>query len=435
MRHATEHSSRSGSFPEYYEWKVAGQPFAIYLSFDVIDRLASDVMKGYWAVPKRGAEVGGVLLGRVTDDAVYIDDYEVVACEHRRGPSFVLSEPDRRRLERSLRKFSGRAVGFFRSHTRLGLYLDQDDNALIQTYFAGPKQIMLLMRPHSSKPATAGFFFWEDGNIHRQATYQEFPLDRIELMKRLGLIPPQIQEGEQPQPRPFRPRPVAMESEPEPAALSLPKPARIVQIPSMSFRIPSLPRLPWRKIAIAAAVLIGVGIVEYRIFEAFGRKGGDPVAAMSVSPALKIVPNGRYLQVTWDRRAPAVMNAERGVLTIAEGPYRRDVHLDATQLRNGSVAYSPSGTDVSFRLELMGPRTTVSESLRFVAAVGPEQAATPVPVEAAPAPPVRRPAPVPLEKAAVQPPKPTPAAAVLSAQAAKPAPKPRPRRAYFDDGL
>jgi hypothetical protein len=256
MRHATEHSSRSGSFPEYYEWKVAGQPFAIYLSFDVIDRLASDVMKGYWAVPKRGAEVGGVLLGRVTDDAVYIDDYEVVACEHRRGPSFVLSEPDRRRLERSLRKFSGRAVGFFRSHTRLGLYLDQDDNALIQTYFAGPKQIMLLMRPHSSKPATAGFFFWEDGNIHRQATYQEFPLDRIELMKRLGLIPPQIQEGEQPQPRPFRPRPVAMESEPEPAALSLPKPARIVQIPSMSFRIPSLPRLPWRKIAIAAAVLI-----------------------------------------------------------------------------------------------------------------------------------------------------------------------------------
>lgn len=33
---------------------------------EVVDRLEAEALKGLWAVPKRGAEVGGVLLGTGT---------------------------------------------------------------------------------------------------------------------------------------------------------------------------------------------------------------------------------------------------------------------------------------------------------------------------------------------------------------------------------
>ena len=47
----------------YYVWEVPGQPVIVHLRLDVVDRLAAEVMRGFGAVPKRGAEVGGVLIG------------------------------------------------------------------------------------------------------------------------------------------------------------------------------------------------------------------------------------------------------------------------------------------------------------------------------------------------------------------------------------
>ena len=51
---------------------------------DERDRMQQDVMKGFGAVPKRGAEVGGILLGRTTPGDklfVTIDDYVLVPIE------------------------------------------------------------------------------------------------------------------------------------------------------------------------------------------------------------------------------------------------------------------------------------------------------------------------------------------------------------------
>ncbi|HLW77683.1 MAG TPA: hypothetical protein VKS01_11875, partial [Bryobacteraceae bacterium] len=49
----------------YYVWKAEGAPVEIHLHLDVLDRLAAEVMRGFGAVPKRGAEVGGVLIGTI----------------------------------------------------------------------------------------------------------------------------------------------------------------------------------------------------------------------------------------------------------------------------------------------------------------------------------------------------------------------------------
>ena len=52
--------------PGYFVWQVPGQPVAVHLSIDVVDRMGADILRGFGLVPKRGAEVGGILIGTVT---------------------------------------------------------------------------------------------------------------------------------------------------------------------------------------------------------------------------------------------------------------------------------------------------------------------------------------------------------------------------------
>src|SRR5437588_10351289 len=80
--------------PGYFLWKPDRSPVAVHLSFDVIGRLHTSIMRGYGAIPKRGAEVGGVLLGTIAEGIVRIDDFEPVPCGWGRGPSYLLNESE-----------------------------------------------------------------------------------------------------------------------------------------------------------------------------------------------------------------------------------------------------------------------------------------------------------------------------------------------------
>src|SRR5580692_2559064 len=89
--------------PGYYVWDAAGQPVSVYLSLDTLDRLEAEVLRGFGAIPKRGAEVGGVLLGvvepasaNVGRSVVRIRDFEPVGCSHKRGPTYSLDETEAR---------------------------------------------------------------------------------------------------------------------------------------------------------------------------------------------------------------------------------------------------------------------------------------------------------------------------------------------------
>jgi hypothetical protein len=425
--------AKAGNGPDFYEWSVPGGSFSIQLSYDVIDRMSADIMKGFWSLPKRGAEIGGILLGRFAEgESVIIDDYEQVSCEHRRGPSYVLSEPDRRKLEKTLRKGRGarQVVGFFRSHTRLGLYLDQDDRSVIESYFSSPGHVFLLVRPDSGGAGVAGFFFWEEGDIHRQSTYREFPFS-TEKLREPAETPARAQA---PAPAlPAAPAPVLVRRTPAPEALppdvpgpEPPAPESPVlavdlsgpqrDMPAQQSRAGSNPasvmpasRPPRREAlrgarlaigALAGLLLISAGVIEYYVV----RPPAAPVRVRS-APLLQVRQNGAYLMVNWDRNAEAVRNAARGVLSITDGTYSRDLILDRRQLESGSLAYLPLGNDVNFRLKLFAPKGTVDESLRVLTAETVAKAAPP----------------------------PAPAAGALR----KPEPKPhaKAKRPFFDDGL
>jgi outer membrane biosynthesis protein TonB len=167
-----------------YVWKDPGDSIMIQVSLDLVERLAAVVQKGLGTGP-RGNEIGGILLGRTLPDfgrAVLIEDFELAPCEHLRGPSYTLSPKDRRLLDTRLAHRRPRqVVGYFRSHTRPGMYLDQEDFAVFSHYFPDPSQVFLLVSPATEGPAIGGFFFWEDNDINRRSTYREFPFDCARL--------------------------------------------------------------------------------------------------------------------------------------------------------------------------------------------------------------------------------------------------------------
>src|SRR5437016_3882187 len=122
--------------PGYFVWEIPGKPVAVYLHLDAVDGLLAEAMRGLAAIPKRGAEVGGILLGSIKEGdpaVVRVEDFEPVACEYHRGPSYQLAGDEPAAFEEARKRWepvdSARvyAVGYFRSHTRDGLALAPED--------------------------------------------------------------------------------------------------------------------------------------------------------------------------------------------------------------------------------------------------------------------------------------------------------------------
>ena len=80
-----------------YRWDVPGRSATIFIDYDLVDRLGFEIMRGFGAVPKRGAEVGGILLGiaeMVDRMLVLVVDFFVVPCEYFHGQCYVFSEKE-----------------------------------------------------------------------------------------------------------------------------------------------------------------------------------------------------------------------------------------------------------------------------------------------------------------------------------------------------
>ncbi len=160
-----------------YHWKVSGSPVNILIDLSVIDRFRV-------AAASSDSEIGGLLLGHFDGNFTVINDFDLVECEHRRGAAYTLSQRDDQRLSARIetrRKRGATVVGFFRSHLRPGLFLDEGDNSALTSHFNNPSQVALLIRPAADRTATGGFFFWEDGEMNRKQTYLPFPMNAREL--------------------------------------------------------------------------------------------------------------------------------------------------------------------------------------------------------------------------------------------------------------
>ena len=391
------HPEPGTSTAPFYVWKPAGKSISVQIQFDVIDRILLEVMRGFGAVPKRGAEVGGILLGtmEVHDEhtLIKVEDFEIIDCDHASGPSFILSEEDRAGFAESMERWRQGpdrriyAVGYYRGHTREGICLAAEDLAMLEEYFPDPSSIALIVKPYATKVSMAGIFFREDGQFKADASAMEFPFRRKELgggasaTERLAAAARFGQQRTADDPRfgykqnPFDPGAAGAEGNGFPAGAT---PAGDPSFPpGPDYGEPSVPaqvEAPKGKGVRGGWVWIPLSF----IFMLLGVVVGLPIA-LSMRPkqpanpgmeawdmALSVKKTGEELTVTWDPLAPAVRNANRGALIIQSRTETQTIDLKGSQLQGGSVIYKGVPERVIFRLEVYPrERIVVSEIAEF----------------------------------------------------------------------
>jgi hypothetical protein len=352
--------------PGYYVWEVPGKSISIQLSLDVVDRLQQDVIRGFGAVPRRGAEVGGVLLGSTEEDGpiVHIEDYELIPIEYKRGPSYLLSEEDVQAFEGSLEQLrnggekSLRPVGYFRSHTRDGVGLGQEDQSLLSKYFPEIETVVLLIRPFGTKPSIAGFYVKENGDFPSGAPLQEFSFRRKDLAP--GETPTPQAPAAARSPRDVPPRREVPRMQPEyptPSFLQRQVSPQTNELLEANTTPQTTPKttpgkggfwIPLSFIFLLLGVLLGFQAAL--TMRPHSQSGADPYNA-----SLSISQSGTDLQLKWDRQSVVIRAAQKGILTIEDGTLTsKPTELSAAELQSGSVVVYPHSTDhVRFQLELI----------------------------------------------------------------------------------
>ena len=340
----------------YYVWEVPGQPVIVHVRLDVVDRMAAEIMRGFGAVPRRGAEVGGVLVGTARPGVpaiVRIEDFEPVPCEYRRGPSYLFTEEDGRDFEDCWQRLqpssspSAYAVGYFRSHTRDGFSLEPEDLELLDQFFPGPAHVALLIKPYATRVSVGALFVREHGAFPAKSPL-EFPLRRRELLGEEA--PPRRPLGEGGRVD-RRPRAAALAAEESPqTAFGFSQPARTSPLGSPPV---SAPVRAWRSGWVWLPLtflflLLGVAL-GYQLAQTMGARA-TAIAAQELSLTLSAKRNDDNLSVTWNRFAPSVRAAQKGLLEIDDGGYTKPVSLDSAQLQNGSLIYHNATNSVRFRL-------------------------------------------------------------------------------------
>jgi hypothetical protein len=277
------------------------------------------------------------------------------------------------------------AVGLFRSHTREGLGLCEDDVKLFDELFPESGNVILLVKPYATRASRAGFFFREDGVVHGESSYAEFPFRRSDLGGETGgdeeahpatsasasdsgtisatgwtqADPGQSYAAESP----ATARSV-MASEPTTGILGINQPP---PPPSAGEPGPNPSRRGWIWLPLSFIFLLLGVFLGIQVSVSVGQKmpgvlrPGDPLALnLSAAPA------GESVHLRWDRNSSVVRSAQRGRLIISDGGAEKTVALTPDQLQFGSVIYHRGSPEVQFRFEIeIRERVTLSEILTF----------------------------------------------------------------------
>jgi hypothetical protein len=122
----------------------------------ILRTVCMEAADGMRTLAKGGLEVGGVLFGTQEEELVRIVAARPIECEHRFGPSFVLSEKDDSLLAQMLADFrkdrrlaSLEPLGCYLSHPRHGRVLTDRDLDLYRRHFAETIQLALILTRRS----------------------------------------------------------------------------------------------------------------------------------------------------------------------------------------------------------------------------------------------------------------------------------------------
>src|ERR1019366_9024562 len=363
LKGGVAHSMNSTALAAGLEvWQAEGCAVRIDYSRSVMEELrlaASDGLKRL----KNGIEIGGVLFGFRDSDSLKIMAHRALACEYAFGPTFTLSNNDRRVLEGLMlspdtdSRLSGmRAVGWYHSHTRAGILLCEKDQQLVQQYFPETWQIALVLRVGHFEPVRATFFFREaDGSVQASSSRHEFivkpvsgkqdmrlPADGAPADTAPHLTEPALRKPAPPDPAP---QPPAISRHP----LSQPEPR-----PSPAPRAASrYPQLLWVCSAAGIAVAVAVALMP-------PRPGGSRASA---GLSVRDLGVGNQLRIDWNHSSRVIQQGQSGALEIEDGSVKWHEELSQEYLRAGSITYLRTTGSVLVRLLVRGAdQSTLSET-------------------------------------------------------------------------
>jgi hypothetical protein len=403
-------------------------PLAARVNVQLIEEINRAIATVRPSDDSREPEIGGVLLGFVEGaegerPVVRVERMDPINSEHRRGLSFVLSDRDKKVLARKLDWWNNhrvkeglRPVGFFRSHTRRGLYLDNEDFALFQRYFPEPAALFLLVRPAPGADNVGGFFFWDKGDIHREASYQEFPFaaGRLPLVTEPAAAPEPAQPvaaqpAPPPEPVPAPPivQPVAMppaarptmqpamqptmQATAQPAAQAAPAAVKLLPLKPV---IPPAERRPvsmkWMQVALPLIIGVILGAVVFEVTKhTIVTPGTQPPARTEVAKAAPSAPPSTPLVVEKPspleaKSRPVVVTPPTPPPTVATArPPRKTWNAD--RVANSAAPPAPTGSTAH-----TAPKEGSVPAVTAVVTPPPAAEPPPAPV-AAPLPPITAP--------------------------------------------
>jgi hypothetical protein len=353
-------------------WDPPGANASIYIDFDLVDRLGFEVMRGFGAVPKRGAEVGGILLGTVEQGerlVVRIEDFVAVECGHSRGPSYLLSEKELEAFDAELARHKPApdrrlyAVGYYRSNTRDLLALGKDDLEILDSRFPYPSAVCLLVKPYATRVSEACILLRKDGRFPAGPPAQVFPFRRKELGG--GKTPrrgPGLGDGAGPAGAGDSPaglQAADLDAVPGAQQGATPDPGAGPRPEHPKSRASNWIWVPLSFIFLLLGVAIGFQVAATYKEKVEASRPSDPYLL-----DLSVVQFGDNLHLKWNLDAPVFRSAKRGLLSIRDGDSTKLLELQPEDLARGGVLYKNSTGAVSFRLEVF-PReqTSVSETV------------------------------------------------------------------------
>lgn len=360
------------------EWADASVRYTLHLNPGLMARLGIESWAAFKQVPKRGLEIGGILLGRteVTEHCVHlwIDGYRTVESEHRLGPSYLLSDGDFERLREDVQSSGLEAVGLFRTHTRTReLALDAPDSQLLARCFGEVPALLLLLAP---VPKKAAVYARVEGELK---CVFECPIDSS-----LSAILALRQDRTEAQPEALLKTDALLKTEallrmdrsitqavPAPAPRR-PEATMPVRDPSILHPPPPPPPLPerrplrlragkWSWATIVAIALLSCAAIANGVSHSIH----PPPAELSFL-RFTLKPAGSSLRLSWDPGAPALKGAVGAVLHVDDGDQQNERTLTAAELQSGAVSYQPHSGNVTFRLDVYPAESKTVGVIQFL---------------------------------------------------------------------
>ncbi|HEX4169414.1 MAG TPA: hypothetical protein VHZ55_28465, partial [Bryobacteraceae bacterium] len=154
----------SDSITGYAYWTAPDGSARVIYSLAVFHEIDGLVNEAYRRIPHGGVETGGLLFGSRTNEALQVEAFRLIECQHAYGPSFVLSSQDLAGITSQIQQAASdpelnglEPLGWFIGHTRSALVMNDREVQWFGELFPNPGSLTLLVKPERFQPTQFGF--------------------------------------------------------------------------------------------------------------------------------------------------------------------------------------------------------------------------------------------------------------------------------------